>query len=239
MLAATEEPAADDVTIDNSTVLVVGGGGLGMEVVRQLALAGSWVTAFQRGEKFRAEIEQLGAMLAIGDVMDTGSLEKALLSNTFDAVVSTVGGGMKDIHVDGDGNINVIDAAKKAGIGRFLLVSSIGAGDSKGAVDERTMAVLGPVLKEKERAEEHLKASGLAWTVVRPGGLLSEAPTGKGILTEDSKVVGIITRADVAALILKALFEKRAEGKVLAAIDSGKAFPGKPEDAEVEQFELA
>ena len=53
-------------------------------------------------------------------------------------------------------------------------MTSIGTGDSAGAVDEKTMAVLGAVLKEKAKAEEALKASGLAWTIVRPGGLLSD-----------------------------------------------------------------
>ena len=53
-------------------------------------------------------------------------------------------------------------------------MSSIGAGDSAVAVDERTMNVLGPVLKEKEKAEEHLRKSGLKWTIIRPGGLLSD-----------------------------------------------------------------
>jgi nucleoside-diphosphate-sugar epimerase len=79
------------VTIDNSTVLVVGGGGVGMEVVRSFAKAGSWVTAYQRGEKFRKEIEELGAMLAIGDVLDVGAIEKTLRGNSFDAIVCTVG----------------------------------------------------------------------------------------------------------------------------------------------------
>jgi len=71
--------------------LVVGGGGVGMEVVRTLAKAGSWVTAYQRGDKFRKEIEDLGSMLAIGDVLDVATIEKVLRSNSFDAVVCTVG----------------------------------------------------------------------------------------------------------------------------------------------------
>lgn len=229
-----EEP----VTIDNSTVLVVGGGGLGMEVVRQMATAGSWITAFQRGEKFRKEIEQLGSMLSIGDVMVPGTLDKTLRSNSFDAVVCTVGGGIQDITVDSEGVINLISAAKKAGVSRFLLVTSIGVGDSASAVDERTMQVLGPVLKEKEKAEKVLKESGLDWTIIRPGGLLSDAPTGTGILTEDNSVVGVITRADVATLILKVIFDKRAEGKTLAAIDSAKKFP--PMEAkEIKEFSVA
>ena len=53
-------------------------------------------------------------------------------------------------------------------------VTSIGTGDSSGAINEKEMAVLGAVLKEKGKAEEALKASGLAWTIVRPGGLLSD-----------------------------------------------------------------
>ncbi len=62
-----------------------------METVRALAKAGSWVTAYQRGEKFRQEIEGLGSMLALGDVLDVATIEKVLQSNSFDAIVCTVG----------------------------------------------------------------------------------------------------------------------------------------------------
>lgn len=62
-----------------------------METVRVLAKAGSWVTAYQRGERFRKEIEGLGSMLALGDVLDVATIEKVLRSNSFDAIVCTVG----------------------------------------------------------------------------------------------------------------------------------------------------
>lgn len=202
-----------------------------------MATAGSWITALQRGDKFRKEIEQLGSMLAVGDVMLPDTVNKAFRSNSFDAVVCTVGGGLQDIKVDSDGVINVINAAKKAGVPRFLLVTSIGVGESASAVDERTMQVLGPVLQEKARAEEALRESGLDWTIVRPGGLLSDAASGTGVLTEDSSVAGIIARADVATLILKILFDKRAEGKVLAAIDTSKNFPAM-EAKEIKAFSI-
>ncbi|MCO5593391.1 hypothetical protein L7F22_047404 [Adiantum nelumboides] len=215
----------EDVTIDNSTVLVVGGGGTGMEVVRALAKAGSWVTAFQRGDKFRKEVEGLGAMLAIGDVMNPSTIEKALKSNTFDAVVCTVGGGIKNTEVDKDGCINVMRAAKNAGVKRFILVSSIGVGDSLKAINEQTLQVLKLVLEAKYVAEEELKASGLTYTVLRPGGLQTGPASGKGILTEDSSVLGLITRADVALLIMQILFKKQAEFKTLSAIDAEKLQP--------------
>lgn len=231
--------AEEAVTIDNSTVLVVGGGGTGMEVVRALAKAGSWVTAFQRGDKFRKEVEGLGAMLAIGDVMNPATMEKALNSNTFDAVVCTVGGGTKNTEVDKDGCINLMRAAKNAGVKRFILVSSIGVGDSIKAINEQTLKVLKLVLEAKYVAEEELKSSGLAYTILRPGGLLTGPASGKGVLTEDSSVLGLITRADVALLIMQVLFKKEAEFKTLSAIDSEKLQPPTTSLDGVEIFCLA
>lgn len=229
----------EDVTIDNSTVLVVGGGGTGMEVMRTLAKAGSWVTVFQRGEKFRKEVEGLGAMLAIGDVMDPSTIEKSLRSNTFDAVVCTVGGGSKNTEVDKDGCINVMRAAKKAGVKRFILVSSIGVGDSIKAINEQTLQVLKLVLEAKFGAEEELRSSGLTYTILRPGGLMTGPASGKGILTEDSSVLGLISRADVALLIMQLLFRKEAEFKTFSAIDSERLQPPTTSLEGVKIFSLA
>ena len=58
-------------------------------------------------------------------------------------------------------------------------------------------------------------ASGaFQYVIIRPGGLVSEPGTGKAILTEDASASGMIAREDVATLVCKALFSKKAEGKV-------------------------
>ncbi len=107
----------------------------------------------------------------------------------------------------------------KAGVQRFILISSIGTGNSAGALPPQALATLGPVLVEKDKAEQHLIASGLTYTIIRPGGLKSEPATGNGILTEDTRIVGTIHRADVAQLVCDCLNSPRSHNKTLSAVD--------------------
>lgn len=52
------------------------------------------------------------------------------------------------------------------------------------------------------------------WTIIRPGGLKNDTPTGNGVLTTDKSICGAINREDVAELVVKALFSDKANGKV-------------------------
>ena len=54
----------------------------------------------------------------------------------------------------------------------------------------------------------------MAWTIIRPGGLKSDASTGAGVLTEDVRICGAINREDVAELVTKAVFSEKTNGKV-------------------------
>ena len=110
-------------------------------------------------------------------------------------------------------------------------MSSIGTGNSAVALPPQALETLGPVLVEKDKAEQYLIASGLTYTIIRPGGLKSEPATGNGILTEDPRIVGSIHRADVAQLVVRALNSDRANNKILSAIDRNLLF-GQPEFTE-------
>src|SRR5690606_16495068 len=116
------------------------------------------------------------------------------------AVISTIGCLRCEPPPDFIGNRNIIDAARNNGIGRFILITTVGAGDSHDAANLLSRIVLRPILPLKTRAEDHLRASGLAYTIIRPGGLRPESTeaTGLGYLTEDRGSLGFIHRADLA-----------------------------------------
>lgn len=72
-------------------------------------------------------------------------------------MVSALGGTKQDPRVDSLGNINLIQAALKSKVQRFIMVSSVGAGGSRFSVTESGFKYLEPVLIEKTKAEEELK----------------------------------------------------------------------------------
>ncbi len=112
-----------------------------------------------------------------------------------------------------------MDAARLAGVQRFVLVTVIGAGDSRDAAPAIARYVLRNVIPEKAKAEDYLKTSGLDYTIIRPGGLLDKDPQGRAYLTEDTGAMSWIRRADLAALTVQALDDPRAIGKVYHAFD--------------------
>ncbi|MBD2082916.1 SDR family oxidoreductase [Leptolyngbya sp. FACHB-17] len=207
------------------TVLVAGASrGVGREIARLLQ-PNFTVIALLRSDAAVTELEALGIETTIGDAMNPEQLEAAFANRQIDAVISTIGGlPAEGKRADFEGNRNLVDAALKASVKKFVLVTSIGSGESVVALPPRALEALGAVLKEKEKAEQHLIESGLTYTIVRPGGLKSEPPTGTGFLTEDPKISGSIHRADVAELVCRCLISDRADGKILSALDRNQLF---------------
>ncbi|MGF1523669.1 MAG: SDR family oxidoreductase [Leptolyngbyaceae cyanobacterium] len=197
--------------------------GVGFEVVKGLRQQNYEVAALIRTADTREQLEALGAQVLIGDALEKEALMQAV--RCFDdrpfSLVTTIGGkGMTRDEPRSDylGNRNLIEAVKSLPCQRFLLVSSIGVGDSAIALPPPVLETLRAALLAKAKAEEHLMGSGLAYTIVRPGGLLSESPSGEGLLTEDVRVAGSITRSDVAALVIQCLQSERARNRTLSAV---------------------
>lgn len=204
--------------------------GVGREIAKCLTEQNIEVTAFLRSPETTPELAAMGIKVTLGDALDSAAIEAAMTGGApINAVISTIGGLPKDgERADYLGNKNLIDAAVKAGVQKFILVSSIGSGNSAGALPPQALETLGAVLIEKEKAENHLIASEMIYTVIRPGGLKSEPATGNGVLTEDCRVAGTIHRADVAQLVCRCLVSDVANNKVLSAVDKQMVY-GSPE----------
>ncbi|WP_427159836.1 SDR family oxidoreductase [Aliinostoc sp. HNIBRCY26] len=205
-----------------SHIFLVGASrGVGREIANYLRQQNIAVTALLRNETSRAELEAIGVEVVLGDALNFDDLERAMITDKpVNAVISTLGGLPSDTEKpDYIGNKNLIDIAVKANVQKFILVTSIGTGNSVGALPPQALNALQPVLIEKDKAEQHLITSGLTYTIVRPGGLKSEPPTGNAVLTEDTRIVGSIHRADVAELVCLCLTSESANNKVLSAID--------------------
>jgi uncharacterized protein YbjT (DUF2867 family) len=209
---------------DPRPVLIFGAsGGLGVELVKALRARGQPVTAAVRASSDRSQLTPLGVSFVVADALDTASVAAALASADYQAVISTVGCLRCDPPPDFLGNRNIIDATKAAGVRRMILVTTIGAGDSYDSINLISRFVLRRSLPLKTMAEDQLRASGLDYTIIRPGGLRGpgKAATGQGYLSEDRKAFGFIHRADLARLIVAALDDPRSVGRTLAAMDPG------------------
>lgn len=195
------------------------------------------LTVLLRNPTYAVELEALGAKVVFGDALNTVELEAAIAkAGDIDSVITTMGGLPSDRgeRADCEGNKNLIDLAVKVGVKKFILVSSIGSGNSAIALAPQVLATLGAILKEKEKAERYLVASGLTYTIIRPGGLKSELSTGNAVLTEDPNISGIIHRADVAKLVCQCIPSEKANHKVFSAIDRNMLF--KPVEFEAFNF---
>jgi len=144
--------------------LVVGATGLlGSEICRLLAAGGKPVRALVRptsDQNKLAQLESLNVEIARGDLKDRSSLEAACRGAN--AVISTASSTLSRQEgdsiqtVDLEGQLNLIDAAKAANVSRFVLISF------------PPVDVEFPLQTAKRSVEEHLKTSGLTFTILQP-----------------------------------------------------------------------
>ncbi|KAJ8610295.1 hypothetical protein CTAYLR_009073 [Chrysophaeum taylorii] len=152
-----------------------------------------------------------------GTVTSAEDVEKVFEAGDIEGVVIALGGKTKDVGPTmlEDGTSNVINAMKKYDVKRVAVVTSIGAGDSKNQAPFffkiLMSTVMSSIFKDKNKQEALFSLPGapgedLEWTIVRPGGLTVEPPT--GIINVVDGEAGSISRADVADFCLGAVLDK-------------------------------
>jgi nucleoside-diphosphate-sugar epimerase len=173
-------------------------------------------------ERDRAMVQRLGIDVVVADPALRGQVDAVFRDR--DAarleVVCFIGGTPQ---LNSQGNINVIDAASAAGVRRFVLTTSIGCGDSAVVLDPFVKAFAGKSIRSKDWAEKQLRATSMAWTIVRSGGMHARPSRGAAILVESPYVVGYINRTDLGDMVWQALSSPKSVGRVFAAVDGSKA----------------
>ena len=116
--------------------------------------------------------------------------------------------GKNVIGVDQEGAKKLTDAAKNSGASKFVMLSSMGA-DNPSVSDD-----LQDYLEAKQNADEHLKSSGVDYSIVRPGSLNNKKGSGKIKLNKKFDEMGEISRADVAKTLVEVLDDKVRHNEV-------------------------
>src|SRR4051794_17743446 len=193
-------------------VAIAGGHGqIALRLTRLLAGRGGEVISLIRNPDHADDVKEAGGSPVVCDLEAADAGEVAQAIEGADAVVFAAGAGpgsgtARKETMDYGGAAKLIAAAKQNGIGRYLMVSAMGA-DPDASGDE-TFSVY---LRAKGQADAELAASGLDHTIVRPGMLTDDPGTGRVALGE-RLARGAIPRDDVAAVLLAALDTPSAIG---------------------------
>ncbi|MGP1373830.1 MAG: SDR family oxidoreductase [Almyronema sp.] len=206
-------------------VLVAGATGeTGRRIVQTLSDRQIAVKALVRDADKARQILPTGVEVAIGDVLKPETLRSALADCT--AIISATGASPSldptgPYKVDYEGTKNLIDSGKAQGIERFVMVSSLCTSKFF-----HPLNLFWLILYWKKQAEEYLQQSGLAYTIVRPGGLRNENDERPLVMEgADSLFEGNIPRQKVAEVCVEALFQPEASHKIVEIVAQEDAEP--------------
>ena len=194
-------------------VVIAGGHGqIALLLEKALADRGDHPVGVVRNPDHLDDVEATGAEAVVLDLEDTDVAALTDVVKGADAVVFAAGGGpnsgsARKETVDKGAAVLLADAAEQAGVRRYVMVSSMGTDK----VDPDSDDVFQVYLRAKKAADDDLRARDLDWTVVRPGRLTDDTPSGRvqvGTLPR-----GEIPRADVASVLATVLTEDATIGK--------------------------
>lgn len=200
-------------------IAIIGGHGkVALHLARQLSERGDEVTSVFRNPDHRADVAATGAEALVLDVEQTDVDSLAQVLSGHDAVVwsAGAGGGNPDRTraVDRDAAMASMDAAAKAGVQRYVMVSYRGAGRDEVPED----SPFRPYAEAKAAADAHLRSSGLQWTIVAPGALDLEPGAGTIHVDRDydrSHDKTSVSREDVATVVATALADESTIGDTI------------------------
>jgi uncharacterized protein YbjT (DUF2867 family) len=195
-------------------VTVAGGHGkVALRLLRLLAERGDRPRGLIRNPDHAADLEAVGAMPVGANLenLDPDAIAASIAGS--DAVVFAAGAGpgsgpARKRTVDYGGAVKLIEAARMNETSRYLMVSAMGVRDPAARGEQ-----MRPYYEAKLEADQELAASGLDYTIVRPGRLTDDPGTGLIEAAERLERFGAIPRDDVAATLLACLDADNTIGK--------------------------
>ena len=194
-------------------IVIAGGHGqIALHLERRLAERGHEAVGIVRNPDHVGDLETIGARAVVLDLEQSTVDDVAQAVHGADAVVFAAGGGpnsgaARKETVDKGAAIMLAEAAQAAGVRRYVMVSSMGTDHADPDSDD----VFQVYLRAKKAADEHVQAADLDWTIVRPGRLTDDSPTGRVQLGDLPR--GEVTRADVAQVLAAVLEADNTVGR--------------------------
>jgi uncharacterized protein YbjT (DUF2867 family) len=192
-------------------------GETGRRIVQQLVDRGIPVRAMVRNLELAQSKLPDGVEIVVGDVLKANTLAAAI----GDATVIFCATGAKPsldptgpYQVDFEGTKNLVNAAKEKGVEQFILVSSLCVSNLF-----HPLNLFWGVLVWKKWAEEYIQRSGLAYTIVRPGGLMNEDNSDQILMAKaDQLNDGRIPRLKVAQVCVEAAQQATARNQIVEIV---------------------
>ena len=200
-----------------SSIVIAGGHGkIALRLAKLLSDSGHEVRALIRNVRHADDVREAGAVAVEADLEVNEDYSEWVRGA--DVVVFAAGAGPgsgpeRKRTVDLGAAVKLRDAAVAEGVTRYLMVSSMGAGDPSSASEE-----MRPYQEAKHDADAAVMDSDLVWTIVRPGGLTDDDGAGTVEVAESLGRYGQVTRDDVAAVLAACLEEPATEHKVFEVL---------------------
>ncbi|MBW1888877.1 MAG: SDR family oxidoreductase [Deltaproteobacteria bacterium] len=201
---------------------VIGGTrGIGRELVRLAAKGAHQVTVLAR-DPGRVDEAVQGLRVVKGDARDSTAVADLIVDQ--DVICSCLGvsPSIRAIDLFSESTSLILSQVPDEHGCRILVVTGIGAGDSRGHGGFMYDKIIRPLLlgriyEDKDRQEQLLCNSKTNWTIIRPGSLTNGPRTGKYQIIRDMTGVtlGKISRADVADFMVSEIEQPKCERGII------------------------
>jgi uncharacterized protein YbjT (DUF2867 family) len=199
-----------------SIVIIGGHGKVALHLSALLTTEGHSVTSIIRNPDHAADVTATGATPSVLDVENSTTAAIADALRGHDAVVWSAGAGggspERTYAVDRDAAIRSMDAAAEAGVGRYIMVSYLGAGPDHGVPAENSFFAYADA---KAAADEYLRGTALAWTILGPGTLTDHPGTGLIEVDPGREGSGATSRSNTASVAAAVLDLPETAGRTI------------------------